>query len=273
MAVRRFALPLALALAALTGPARAAEPGFAQLEPGLDLGVFAGPGAVSGDDAITVVRVDPVRFELRLFNASAPGEGVPRTVRAWAERSGAVAAINAAMYQEDHRSSVGLMRTRSHVNHARVSRDRAVLAFDPIASGIPPVRIIDRECENFDAAAGGYGALVQSIRMVSCDRRNVWAPSDRRSSAAVIGLDGTGRVLLLHVRAPSDVHALVDTLLALPVDLRRAMYVEGGAEAQLVVRAGGREVERVGATAGLFEAGGGKAVPVPNVIVVVRRAR
>jgi len=45
-----------------------------------------------------VVRLDPVRFELRLFNASAPSEGIPRTVRAWAERAGAVAAINAAMY-------------------------------------------------------------------------------------------------------------------------------------------------------------------------------
>jgi len=131
------------------------------------------------------------------------------------------------------------MRTRSHVNHARVSRDRAVLAFDPIASGIPPVRIIDRECEDFDAVARGYSTLVQSIRMVSCDRRNVWAPSDRRFSAAAIGLDGKGHVLLMHTRVASDVHALVETLLALPLDLRRAMYVEGGPEAQLVVRAGG----------------------------------
>jgi uncharacterized protein YigE (DUF2233 family) len=259
---------------ALTGATRpGADPRWQTWEPGLEVAELEGPRGVTGDGKITVVRIDPARFELRLLNASAPGEGSLRTARAWAGRAGAVAAINASMYQEDYRTSTGLMRTRAHVNHRGVSRDKAVLAFEPSVVGVAPVRIIDRECEDLDASGKAYATLVQSIRMVSCDRRNVWAPSDRRFSTAAIGVDGKGHVLFVHARSPWPVHQLVDALLALPLDLRQAMYVEGGPEAQLYVRGGGRELEKVGG----FESSLGEmtdnrdAWPIPNVVAAVRK--
>jgi Phosphodiester glycosidase len=272
----------ATALAALTASPEptAAPPGaeradgspWQALEPGLEYALLDGPPADSGDRKIAVVRIDPARFELRLVNASAPGEGEIRTARAWAYRTGASAAINASMYQEDYRSSVSLMRTRDHVNQRRLSKDKAVLAFDPLVSGVAPVRIVDRECDDLAQAEKRYGSLVQSIRMISCDRRNVWAPSDRRFSSAAIGLDSKGRVLFIHARSPWPVHELVKALLALPIDLSRAMYVEGGPEAQLFARSGSKEIERVGAFAGAARAAENpRAWPVPNVIVAVRR--
>jgi phosphodiester glycosidase len=272
----------ATALAALTAsPEPAVAPAGAEradgspwqgLEPGLEYALLDGPPAESGDRKIAVVRIDPARFELRLANASAPGEGEIRTARAWAYRTGASAAINASMYQEDYRSSVSLMRTRDHVNQRRLSKDKAVLAFDPLVSGVAPVRIVDRECDDLAQAEKRYGSLVQSIRMISCDRRNVWAPSDRRFSSAAIGLDSKGRVLFIHARSPWPVHELVKALLALPLDLARAMYVEGGPEAQLFARSGSKEIERVGAFEGAARAAENpRAWPVPNVIVAVRR--
>jgi uncharacterized protein YigE (DUF2233 family) len=250
----------------------AAPAAWQALEPGLDLGVFDGPPLAEGDGKITVVRVDPARFDLRLLNASAPGEGALRSARGWAARVGAVAAINASMYQEDHRTSVGLMRSREHVNRSGLSKHKAVLAFDPLASGVPRVRIIDRECDDFDAVEQGYGTLVQSIRMVACHRRNVWTRSERRFSTAAIGIDSDGRVLLVHARSAWTVHDLVNALLALPIGLERAMYVEGGPEAQLYVNAGGRELELVGTFEALDAPVQNRgAWPVPNVIAVVRR--
>ncbi|HEY6006218.1 MAG TPA: phosphodiester glycosidase family protein [Anaeromyxobacter sp.] len=272
----------ATALAALFASAEpAAAPSGAErgdgspwqaLEPGLEYALFDGPPADAGDRKIAVVRIDPARFDLRLANASAPGEGEIRTARAWAYRTGASAAINASMYQEDYRSSVSLMRTRDHVNQRRLSKDKAVLAFDPLVSGVAPVRIVDRECDDFSQAEKRYGSLVQSIRMISCERRNVWAPSDRRFSSAAIGLDSKGRVLFIHARSPWTVHDLVKALLALPIDIARAMYVEGGPEAQLFARSGAKEIERVGGFEGAARAAENpRAWPVPNVIVAVRR--
>jgi hypothetical protein len=265
------ALGQALALAAPPqapvekGPALA----WQLLEPGLETVELPGPSAQPAGGTITVVRIDPARFDLRLLAASAPGMGDPRSVRAWAYAAGASAAINAAMYQEDHRTSVSLMRTGDHVNQRRLSKDKAVLAFDPTVSGVPPVRIVDRECEKLDDATARYGTLVQSIRMVSCDGRNVWAPSERRFSAAAIGIDRGGRILFIHARTPWPVHDLVHALQAAPLGLAQAMYVEGGPEAQLFARGGGKELERLGT----FESAGenGRAWPVPNVVAAIRK--
>lgn len=256
-----------LLAAALAAPA----PGWQALEPGLDLGLFEGPAGPPGERQITVVRIDPARFELRLLNASAPGQGTLQTARAWAARAGAAAAINASMYQEDYRTSVSLMRTRVHVNQTRVSKDKAMLAFDPLEKGLAPVRMFDRECDDLPGAGHSYGTQVQSIRMVSCKHVNVWSLSSRRFSTAAIGLDGKGRVLFIHARAAWPVHELVDALLALPLDLRQAMYVEGGPEAQLYARGGGREVERVGSFEAAPEAESREAWPIPNVVAAVRR--
>ena len=253
-------------------PASASASAWASLEPGLDLGVFAGPGTPPGDGKIWVVRLDPTRFELKLVNASA-GDARPRTVRAWASGAGAVAAINAGMFQTDGLTSVGLMRTRAHQNNPRrSSRFKAVLAFDPADRMLPPVRILDAECGEVEACAPGYGTLIQSIRMVSCQRQNVWARDEKRWSTAAIGVDGLGRTLFIHARSPWPVHDLVDALLSLPIDLRRAMYVEGGPEAQLFLRSGGREVERLGALEGSAQdRGAGLAWEIPNAVVAVRR--
>ncbi len=257
--------------AAATAPARPApQAPWQPLEPGLEMVELDGPPAEFGDRRITVVRVDPARFELKLLAASAPGQGETRTARAWAYRAGASAAINAAMYQEDYRTSVSLMRTGEHVNQRRLSKDKAVLVFDPIVSGVPPVRIVDRDCEPLEPAAARYATLVQSIRMVSCDRRNVWAPSDRRYSAAAIGTDRAGRVLFIHARTPWPIHDLVEALLAAPLDLVQAMYVEGGPEAQLFARGGGKELERIGTFEGADT--NARAWPVPNVVAAIRKA-
>jgi hypothetical protein len=257
--------------AALVAAAPALPTAWEALEPGLEVRAFDGPRGAPGDGKIVVVRIDPARFELRLLNASAPGQGTASTARAWAERAGASAAINASMYQEDYRTSVSLMRTRDHVNQRRVSKDRSVLAFDPLARGATPVRIIDRDCDDLESAAKAYGTLVQSIRLVSCERKNVWTPSPRRFSTAAIGVDGRGRILFIHARTPWPVYELVNALLALPIDLRQAMYVEGGPEAQLFVRGGGREHEWVGGFEHIPQAGNRDAWPVPNVVAAVRR--
>lgn len=245
------------------------------LEPGLDLGEFASPRRSDrGDSIVRVLRVDPRRFELRLLNASAPGQGRALTAREWCLRGGLAGAINASMYQEDHRTSVSLMRTSSHTNNGRLSKDRAILAFEPRDARVAPVMIIDRECDDFEALRGAYGTLVQSIRMLSCRRENVWSQQPRRWSAAAIGTDGQGRVLLVHVRSPYSVHDLVGILQDLPLDLARMMYAEGGPEAQLYVRSGAEEHEWIGGYESRVseEEDNRVAWPVPNVIGIARRA-
>ncbi len=281
MAVRRLsprravcAGLLGVLFGALARPADAPASPWRELEPGLEWAELAAPRpAAIGDSTIRVLRIDPERFELRLLNASAGDVGTLRTARDWAQQHDLVAAINASMYQTDYRSSVSLMINRGHVNNPRVSKDNSVLAFDRKDADVPRVQIIDRKCQDFDGLREHYRVLVQSIRMISCHGHNVWSQQDQEWSTAAIGMDAAGRVLFIHCRSPYSVHDLIDMLLGLPLGLRNAMYVEGGPEAQLYVRAGGVDLELFGSLeTGLFEADANPgAWPIPNAIGVARR--
>ncbi len=243
---KRLAVAFAgAALGLLVGslPTAAGEPGpgvWQRLEPGLEYASFRSPvPAEGGDSRIRVLRIDPRRFELQLLNVSAFPDGAPMTAKEWARRHDLVAATNASLYQADYRTSVSLMKTRDHTNNPRLSKDNAILAFDRLDDAVPPVQIIDRTCDDLPGLQEHYGALVQSIRMISCQGKNVWRPQDKAWSTAAIGIDRAGRVLFIHVRSPFSTHDLIEGLLALPLehlpgDVRR------GRPAGPALRPGGR---------------------------------
>jgi len=245
----------------------AASAHWRTLEPGLELGAFPSPRYGGADSAvISVLRVDTKRYELVLLNANGPGRGEMFTAREWGRREGLAAAINAAMYQADYRTSVSLMKTSAHTNNARLSKDRTILVFEPLRRGVPPARIVDRDCDDYGQIAPQYGSAVQSIRMISCAGANVWQQSEKRWSTAAVGTDSAGRVLLIHCAAPHSVHDFINALRELPISIDRAMYMEGGSPAQMYVAAPGDTVELIGD----FSTGGKSVIApaIPNVLGV-----
>ncbi len=242
-----------------------------QLEPGLELGIFLAPQrSENGDSLIRVLRVDPRYFELQMLNASASEQHGLYTAKEWCQHYDLVAAINSSMYQKDYRTSVSLMRTKDHVNNPRLSKDKAILAFDRKSPNVPHVKIIDRQCENVHEWKEQYWSLVQSIRMISCKGRNVWSQQPQKWSTALIAIDRTGKVLFIHVRSHYSTHDLINILLQLPLHISRAMYTEGGREAQLYIRSNEQEYEFIGTYNGGL---GSKknARPIPNAVGIVRR--
>lgn len=253
------------------------NPTWQKIEPGLELATFPAPGKVqlSTASSIRILRINPAHFEFRLLNASQMKKGKPLSARKWSHRHELVAAINASMYQRDHMTSVSYMKNGKHVNNTWFSKDKALLAFDPSSPALPPVQILDRDCQDVKRLRKKYQSLVQSIRMISCDRKNVWAQQPRKKwSVAAIGEDKQGRILFIHSRVPTSVHDLIEYLLSLKsVQLKRAMYVEGGPEAQLFINAGESRQEFVGTfkNSRPDSAGNTIAWPIPNVIGVVRK--
>lgn len=244
------------------------------LEPGLELRAFAAPQpATHGDGLIVVLRIDPAAFEFVLLASHV--EGVEdMTASEWAAREDLVAAINAGMFEAApaHRP-VGFTRINGVDLNPRLSADNTLAAFGARDAGEPGFRLIDRGCDDLDALRPAYDNLLQSIRMISCNGANVWSQQDRRWSTAALAVDEQGRALFVHVRSPYSVHDLIDMLQALPLDIDRAMYLEGGPEATLYARANGVELERFGSyETGFYESDGNdRAWPLPNVIGVRRR--
>ena len=252
----------------------APEAVWQKLSDGLDLGFFRSPRpAEMGDSMIRVLRIEPGRYKLRLLNASAFEDGRPLSTKEWCRKYGLVAAINASMYQADLKASVSLMRTKNHVNNPKLSKDMTVLAFDRNSPDVPRVKIIDLQCEDFDIWKKRYKTLIQSIRMISCKGKNVWAQQPQKYSTAAIAVDHSDRVLFIHVGSPYSTHDLIDILKILPLDIARAMYVEGGPQAQLYLKAGTHEHEFVGSyKIGIEENMNALfSRPIPNVVGISLR--
>ena len=242
-----------------------------KLADGLELGIFDAPQpAEIGDSKIRILRIDPGRYELKLLNASVSKKGRSLSVRQWCRQNGLVAAINASMFQADYKTSVSLMRTRTRVNNPRLSKDMTILAFDRLSTGVPEVKIIDRQCEDFKIWKNKYGTLVQSIRMISCKSKNVWRQQAKKWSTVAIGMDKADRVLFIHVGSPYSTHDLINILQKLPLDIARAMYTEGGSQAQLYIKTGAHEYEFVGHSEIDFsnKANSLFSWPIPNAVGV-----
>jgi len=226
-----------------------------------------------GDSKIRVLKIDPKLYTFHLANASAPGEGGLMSVRKWSKKQNYLAAINASLYQADHKTSISLMKNNAHVNNPSMNKQKTIMAFGARKNGVPGATIFDRECDDISALKSKYFAYVQSIRMISCKGKNVWKLQKETYSTAAIGVDKQGNILFIHVRSPYATHKLINNLLHLPLDIRTAMYVEGGPQAQMYVNSSDKEYILLGR---FRSANAGKAIsyfgwPIPNVIGIRKR--
>ena len=278
--LKRNLVIFALALILGTGSAVSIQPGLClaspwkTLEQGLELATFqAGQKSKFGDSTVTVLRIDPDRYELKLINSARHGKK-SRTAGRWCEEMGLLAAINASMYRQDHLTSTGLMKDSKYWNNRKLNpKDyNSMLAFNPVRPGIPKVRMLDLKCDDYKKEMKGYNTLIQNIRLLTCKGGNAWSKKPRYWSTTAVGLDHKGRILFIHCRSPYRVHDLINILKKLPLGLERGMYVEGGPEASLSIRAGEYKADLCGSFETGFNENDDNKVqwPIPNIIGVVR---
>jgi hypothetical protein len=218
-----------------------------QLEPGLELGYFK---------ELVILRVDSDNFELKLLCAK---NGESKSAKKWCKQSGAVAAINASMFQQDGKTSVSLMKSGSYINNNYISKDNTILAFNCNNDTVPEFKIIDKTCDDFVKVSKNYNTVVQNIRMISCRGNNVWSQQKRKHSVSAIGIDKKDRILLIYSWYAYSTHDLISILKQLPIDIEQAVYTEGGPLAQLYVENADKLHDR--------------GWSIPNVIAVMRKEK
>ncbi len=232
------------------------------LQPGAELAVFP--------RSLYVVRIDPARAKLDAGLASAGA--APRTAGEWCRTRNYAVAINLGMFQQDHRSNVGYLRSGKHLNNKRWNDYRAVLALLPANGKHPPLAWLDLEQTQNPPALDHYNLVVQNLRLIASPGRNVWAKSDRRWSEAAIATDKNGRLLFVFSRAPYTMREFNQMLLALPLDITAAMHVEGGPEASLSIHVPGVSLDLCGSyeTGFMADDSNRDQWPLPNVLGVLR---
>ena len=223
------------------------------LQPGVEMATI---------QELVVVRVDPAVAKLGVGLAS---EGhPPQTAAQWCRTAGFSVAINAGMFQTDHRSNVGYLRHGKHLNNRRWNAYRSAVALGPGA------RWIDLDRPHVKSDLDRYGIVIQNLRLIAGDRRNVWAANNKRWSEAALAIDSRGRLLFLFSRAPWSMRDFNAYLLKLPLDITQAMHLEGGPEASLSIHAGGVDLDLSGSfeTGFLEDESNRVQWPLPNVLGV-----
>jgi hypothetical protein len=254
----------------------AKPPVWQELAPGLYLGMFD-PKMRSKicNHKMVILKIDPKLHALRLLSASEL-DRKPRTAKEWCKEFALLAAINASMYQNmEPLRSTGYMKNDNHLNNSYINPAfGAFLCFDPVDTSLPPVQIVDRRLQkDWKQVIKGYKTVVQNYRMISDGRKMGWPQREEIYGSAAIGMDKDNHVLFILSRSPFSTHDLIQILLSLPIQVKSAMYVEGGPEATLYMRVHGIEMTFVGTCeTETLEGEALKSVQrIPNVIGVVKR--
>jgi hypothetical protein len=242
----------------------------ATLGPGLTVERWpiAGTPAAGGPPCIDVVRADPARYRLRALT----DDGTERNGPRWAHDFDLIAVTNAGMFHDDG-APVGLVIDRGKARGHDNIKMSGYLAWDPVSSKDAPVIVAGRSCPGFDLdrLRERYRSLVQSYRFVGCDGAALPWQDPKQYSAAGIGVDREGRIVLLHARAAVTMKELSASLAA--HDLAGAIFLEGGPEASLVVAGPEGSLDRVGSYETFFleNDSNTRFWALPNVIGLVRR--
>lgn len=236
---------------------------WTELEPGLEYAEF-----ILDDNGakITVLRIDPDYFDF-VLGASGLVGGDPRSLSQWASELNLKAAINASMYLPDNKTSTGYMRQGEYSNNSRiVNRFGAFFVADPRKPGLVRARIVDRDEQGWREILNDYNLIIQNYRMTNAQRKILWSPGGPLYSISAIAQDGTGKILFLHTRKPMEAYSFVQNVLHLPLDVRTIMYVEGGAQAGLLINSSNLRRELVTPHAPSFLVTGNLKAVLPNIL-------
>jgi hypothetical protein len=197
----------------------------------------------AGPPCIDLVRADLAHHKLRVLSAVRDGRSQPAPI--WRETFHLTAVINAGMFHSDG-DPVALIVEDGVALSSDNKQYLGYLAFDPVGKTDPATLLTGRDCPSFslDDLRKRYRSIVQAPRLLGCAGEALPWKDKKQYSAAAIGLDKAGRVVLIHARAAITMTELAQALGAL--DLVGALFLEGGPEASLVVRGTRGELSRVG---------------------------
>ncbi len=224
----------------------------------------------AGDGVLHIVRIDPAKAKLRSLMASAI-DRQPRTAQNWCTSFGLTAVINAGMYDLDHLTHVGYMKSENHVNNRRWSKQyNSVFVSNPLKPDLPQAQIIDLT-EDRPPVLESYGTVIQNLRLIKGTGINAWKEQPKKWSESALAIDNRGRVLFLFMRSPLSMHEFNEKILQLPLNISRAMHLEGGPVSSFSICAHAKQIHLSGALdMGPIDDGGKYGQwPLPNVIGVV----
>ena len=195
-------------------------------------------GARAGRPLLRLVRVDPALFALKPFHEKDFPGSWQMDLPGWAVKlPQAAALINAGQFAENRGHLGWLKRDGSALASGRPhGRWKGELLSSPLErnSGAPRAAVNDLSAEK--TAKGLYRHGLQSFMVLDASGRIRAADSRKLASHALVAEDRQGRLLLIMTPAIMTIYELAEVLKSPELNLKKAMYLDGGFEAQLLIQ-------------------------------------
>jgi hypothetical protein len=245
-----------------------------EVDDGLYVGKFkAGKRSDIGDSVITVIKINPEKYELKLLSAAKKKHpAIPADK--WAEEYGLILVTNAGMFHTDFSTHVGYMRNFDYANNDEIDRRyHSIATFNPKEGHDRKFYIYDTEDTNIEALNRKYNSIVQNLRLIKRPGENRWKPQRKKWSEAALGQDRDGNILFIFSRYPYTMHDFNNILISLPINIAAAQHLEGGPEASLYFSHKNATMEMIGSYETDFQENddNNHFWDLPNILGVVRR--
>lgn len=233
------------------------EPVAAGLSPGLD-------------PAITVLIIDPARYELVYLSVldDSVDQRLGATAVDWVEQQGLVAAWNPGMFEPGYKAT-GYTRTGDFTSQPKVKKHSMYDSFfvaGPRKEGLPAADVL-HDADHLD----DWDLVAQSLTILR-DGRPAYPPRTKQWSELAFGTDDEGHIVVAFSRYPYEMREFGARVAALDLGIQQLVHGEGGPEASLVLRTEEVQLQYMGSyETGFYDDSNGRLWSLPNIMGV--RAR
>jgi hypothetical protein len=246
------------------------EPHLRTVASGVEFGKLNGaPFCRQGSPEIGVLRVDPRRVRVGVRHYRRELGADPRGAVGWQRATGALAVFNAGQYYPDL-GYMGLLVSRGVAVSPRLHPTfKAALVASPSGGG-RRARVLDLGVDTLDPRRPGWQEVAQSFMLFDRKGEIRVRKSAQVAQRTIVAEDRDGRLLAITSEGGYTLYEFAQLLRGAKLDLTHAMSMDGGGEAQLVVRTRGFHYASFGAWNPDRDGADADAplAPLPAVVVV-----
>ena len=206
-----------------------------ELAPGLEFTTIHGePYCRRGSSAIAVLRMDPERVRLRVRHFTQNPEPRPLDVVEWQRLTGSVAVFNAGQFYPDYRY-LGLLASGGRWLYQRPHPGYQAAFVAGRRKDGRGARVLDLTNHSNEPDSIPWREVAQSFMLFDSAGTLRVRRSERIANRTVVAEDRQGRLLVMTSEGAYTLADLAHVLQQSALQLRHAMSMDGGREAELVV--------------------------------------
>jgi len=219
-------------------PASLTAPQWTEVVPGVSFArVEARRYCRSGSPGVGVVRMDPARCRIEPHHEREYSKEA--TILEWQDRLHTPVILNAGLYDVNRRHLGTLRRRGKDLGGNRHESWKGVLVTDPRESGLPSVSLLDLSLPEDVELEAKYGTAVQSMMLFDPQGNIRVRQSERIARRSAVAMDEAGRIVILVTEGAYTLWETGALLRESGWRLVKALALDGGNEASLVVNANG----------------------------------